>query len=91
MVQLRTGRFGPLPTPETAAAYRYSPAEQQLVDSTTASWIVGDPDTVRAGLDDLVTRTDADELIVTSRVYGYDARARSFELLAAAWGRAAHR
>jgi luciferase family oxidoreductase group 1 len=86
MVQLRTGRFGPLPTPETAAAYRYSLAEQQLVDSTTASWIVGDPDAVRAGLDDLVARTDADELIVTSRVHGYDARTRSFELLAASWG-----
>jgi len=86
MVQLRTGRFVPLPTPETAAAYRYSPGEQQLVDSTTASWIVGDPDAVRTGLDDLVTRTDADELIVTSRVHGYETRARSFELLAAAWG-----
>jgi len=86
MLQLRTGRFGPLPSPETAAAYRYSPAEQQLVDSITATWVVGDPATVTAGLDDLVARTGVDELVVATRVHRYDDRVGSYRRLAEAWG-----
>ena len=85
MLQLRTNRMGPLPTPETAAAYNYSPAEQALVDSITATHIVGDPATVRRELAELAARTAADELIVTGRVHGYGDRVRSFELLAEAW------
>ncbi len=88
MLQLRTGRLGPLPSPETAAAYRYSIPEQDLVDSISASWVVGDPATVRAGLDDLVARTGVDELIVSTRVHGYADRLRSYRLLAEHWGTA---
>ena len=85
MVQLRTGRLGPLPSPETAAAYRFTEAEQALAASVTESYVVGDPLAVRAGLADLVDRTGADELMVTSRIHGYADRVRSFELVARAW------
>lgn len=84
-LQLRTSRLGPLPSPETAAAYRYTDAERDLVESVTATHVVGDPSTVRRGLEELVARTGADELMVTTRVHGPADRVRSFELLARAW------
>lgn len=85
MLQLRTNRPGPLPTPSTAAAYRYSAREQELIDSITESYVVGNPHTVRAGLADLARRTAADELMVTTRIHGYADRVQSFELVAEAW------
>jgi len=85
MVQLRTNRLGPLPTPEQAHAYRYTPAEQALVDEVTATHVVGDPGAVRRDLTALVARTGADELMVTTRVHGSTDRERSFALLAEAW------
>jgi luciferase family oxidoreductase group 1 len=85
MLQIRTNRLGPLPTPETAAAYRYTEGERALVDSVTGTHVVGDPDTVRRELVELATRTAADELMVTTRVHGYADRLRSFELLADVW------
>ena len=49
-VRLRSGRPGRLPTPEEAAAYRYPPAEQLIIDGRTTGSIIGSPQTVRAGL-----------------------------------------
>jgi luciferase family oxidoreductase group 1 len=46
--------------------------------------IVGGFETVRHGMQALVDRTAADELIVVSDVYDYELRRRSFELIAAA-------
>jgi luciferase family oxidoreductase group 1 len=81
MVRLRTGRPGLLPTPQEAAEHRFTPAESELVRSWRASHVVGDPATVRAGLEALVSRTGADELIITTSVHDHAARLRSFELL----------
>jgi luciferase family oxidoreductase group 1 len=85
-LRLRTNRLGPLPSPEEAAAYPYSPAERDLVDSLSASHLVGDPATVRRGLADLAAATGADELMVSTRVFGYADRLRSHQLVAEAWG-----
>jgi luciferase family oxidoreductase group 1 len=86
MVRLRQGRPGVLPTPEEAASHEWTPAEQQLRDSWSAPLVCGDPETVRAGLDELARRTRADELMVTTMVHDHRERLRSFELLAALWG-----
>ncbi len=83
-VQLRTGRLGPLATPEQAAAYRYSEAEAALVAETTATHLIGDPATVVAGLDALVDRTGADEVMLSTRAHSYEARVRSLALVAEA-------
>jgi luciferase family oxidoreductase group 1 len=85
-LRLRTNRVGPLPTPQAAADYEYTPAELEIVEPVTASHVVGDPATVRAELDALVVRTGADELMVTTRVHAQADRVRSFELLAGTWG-----
>ncbi|HET6873136.1 MAG TPA: LLM class flavin-dependent oxidoreductase [Acidimicrobiales bacterium] len=81
-VQLRTGRLGLMPSPEEAAAYRYSAAERALVEQTMATHVIGPPEAVAAGLNALVARTSADELIISTRVHSYEARARSLELIA---------
>lgn len=82
ILQLRSGKLGPLPSPEDAAAYDYSPAEAALVEETTASHLVGDPQTVAEGLTELQRRTSADEIMLSTRAHSYEARVRSLELVA---------
>src|SRR5690606_15026237 len=86
MVRLRTGRPGLVPTPEEAEAYRFSPMEREFVDSWNANVVHGTPDEVRAGLDDLQKRTGADELMLTANAHSGQARLRSYELIADAYG-----
>ena len=71
-----------MPSPEEAAAYRFSPAERNLVEQTLATQVIGDPPAVEKGLRALATRTEADELIISTRVHSYEARVRSLELVA---------
>ena len=44
------------------------------------------PDTVMAGLADLVEATDADEIMLSTTTHGLAERSHSMELIAAAWG-----
>jgi luciferase family oxidoreductase group 1 len=81
-VRLRTGRPGRFPTPEEAAAYKYSPQEQALLDGRVGSQVIGGPATVRDGLKELIERTGADELMITTAVHSHAERVRSYELLA---------
>ena len=62
----------------------WTPAEKAQVMEMLAVSIVGSPATVSAGIDQLVARTGANELIVVSDVYDHRARLRSFELIAGA-------
>lgn len=81
-LRLRSGRPGLYPTPEEAAAHAYTPFEREMIRGWTASHVVGSPDTVRHGLQDLLERTGADELMVTTMAHGFGDRVRSYELLA---------
>jgi luciferase family oxidoreductase group 1 len=85
-VRLRGGRPGRFPSPEEAAAYQYAPFEQALLRERVSSQIIGDPATVRAGLAELIERTRADELMITTMVHGHADRVRSYELVAEAVG-----
>ncbi|MGW8884402.1 LLM class flavin-dependent oxidoreductase [Streptomyces sp. NPDC055749] len=86
MVRLRTGRPGLIPSPEEAAAYAFSPMEREFVDSWLSNVIHGTADEVRTGLDDLAKRTGADELMITANAHGGEARLRSYDLIADAYG-----
>jgi luciferase family oxidoreductase group 1 len=81
-VRLRTGRPGQYPSPETAAAYPYQPAEERLVRYRMATQAVGSPATVRAALQRLVDATGVNELMVTTMAYDHRDRLRSYTLLA---------
>ncbi|WP_030582944.1 LLM class flavin-dependent oxidoreductase [Streptomyces anulatus] len=86
MVRLRTGRPGLIPSPEEAEAYDFSPMEREFVDGWLANVIHGTADEVRGGLDDLARRTGADELMITANAHGGEARLRSYDLIADAYG-----
>ncbi|OZC01742.1 5,10-methylene tetrahydromethanopterin reductase [Rubricoccus marinus] len=82
---IRTGRFEPLPSPETAIAHDYSPAEQQAVDLYRQIAIVGTPEAVRDEITRRAEEAGADEVMVTTNIYDPEARLRSFSLLAEAF------
>jgi len=87
MLRLRQGRPQPIPTVEQAEALlsRLSPAERAAVEETVERAIVGGPDTVHAGLSELVELTGADELMLTSQVADPGQRARALERVAQAF------
>jgi luciferase family oxidoreductase group 1 len=81
-LKLRSGRPGPMPSPEEAAAYPYTELERAYAEDRQATQIIGAPETVRRGLTDLLTATSADELMLTTMVFDPADRLRSFELVA---------
>ncbi|HEX8005198.1 MAG TPA: LLM class flavin-dependent oxidoreductase [Trebonia sp.] len=81
-LRLRQGRPGRIPSPEEAEAYPYSDLERAMVEDRQSTQLIGAPDTVRAGLEDLLKRTEADELMITTQTYDPADRLRSFELVA---------
>ena len=85
-VQLRTGRPGRMPSPEEALAHVFTPDEQPIVASYRRLQIVGTPDQVRARIEEIATRTRADEVMIATHAYDPAARVRSYELVARAFG-----
>ncbi|MGE3324196.1 MAG: LLM class flavin-dependent oxidoreductase [Acidimicrobiia bacterium] len=84
-VRLRSGRPGRMPTPEEADEYQFTPVEHEFARHRLLSQTIGDPDSVRTRLLELIERTGANELMVTTMVHGHADRLRSYELLAEAW------
>lgn len=84
-VRMRSGRSGPIPSPEEALAYSYTPTELMLARSVRSQRIIGTPEIVKAQLDKLIERTGADELMITTLIYGHQNRLRVYELLAEAF------
>jgi luciferase family oxidoreductase group 1 len=89
VLNMRTGRPSPLPSPEDAAAYDYNDAEADQIRRFRRAQIVGDAAAVRDEIADLADRTQADEVMVMSMVYHHDERVRSYQLIADAFGLAA--
>jgi luciferase family oxidoreductase group 1 len=85
-VRMRTGKPGPLPSPEEALSHPYTPAERRLLEAYRSMQVVGDPPTVRERLNDLAASTAADEVMVTTMVHDHQERLRSYEMLAEAFG-----
>ena len=77
----RTGRFIRLPSPQDAAVH----PDLDEANRLPSSRIVGEVSVVIRELEDLVSRTGASELMVTSVAYDLSARIRSIELLAEHW------
>ncbi|HEX2359413.1 MAG TPA: LLM class flavin-dependent oxidoreductase [Solirubrobacterales bacterium] len=84
--RLRAGRPTRFPTPEEAAAHRFSAQEGAAVAAVFGSAVIGGPETVREGLEELAERTGADELMITTMVHAQSDRLRSYELIADVMG-----
>lgn len=83
-LKLLSGKPIQLPSPEEARDYPYTPQEQAALEAISAMQIVGSPHTVRAQLGELLEKTQADELMLTTMMYSHNDRLRSFELVAEA-------
>jgi luciferase family oxidoreductase group 1 len=70
--------------PIDSMAGRWSPPEEKHVSHMTRYSVVGSPETVRQGLENLLATTGADELILTAQIHDHAARLRSFEIAATA-------
>ena len=85
ILQLRTGRLGPLPSPEEAAQYSFTAAEKSIVEDAMSTHLIGDAERVILGLRQLQERTGADEIMLSTRAHSYEARLRSLTLIARGW------
>jgi luciferase family oxidoreductase group 1 len=81
-VNLRSGRPGRLPPPKPGFREQAGPAERALLDSVLSCSAIGSPDTVRAQMQDFISRTRADELMITCQMFDHAARLRSYEIAA---------
>jgi luciferase family oxidoreductase group 1 len=80
--ELRRGRLIPVPPPETALAY----LEREGVEPGAGRRaVLGDPQTVRAGLEEVAAAYGAEEVIVVTITHDHAARRRSYELIASAF------
>ena len=86
ILQLRSGRLGPLPSPEEAAQYPFTAAEKSIVEDAMSTHLIGDPDEVTEGLRQLQVRTGSDEIMLSTRSHSYEARVQSLSLIAYKWG-----
>lgn len=80
------GVFAPIPSPEEALAYPYSPWERQQALSYRSQHIIGTPPAVKAETEALGAATGADEIMVATTTHDHAVRRRSYELLADAFG-----
>jgi luciferase family oxidoreductase group 1 len=85
-VRLHRREFLPIPSPEEARAYEYSPQERVVVEMNRQRHFIGTPPKVVSLIRQIVEATEADEIMVTSMIYGRAERRRSYELLAEEWG-----
>ncbi|MBV8779448.1 MAG: alkane 1-monooxygenase, partial [Alphaproteobacteria bacterium] len=78
----RLGTPGRVPPPVADFVASLDGYQRAVIEDAFGAAVVGAPETVRRGLDDLAARTGADELMITANIYDHDKRKRSFELVA---------
>ena len=75
---LRSGR--PIQLPPPSKEWERDPANRMDLTNQTRVSFVGAPDTIRPQMEEFISRTSADELIIVSHIYDHAARLRSYEL-----------
>ena len=82
-INLRRGRPGLIPPPIDDIESYWTPVEKLGVERALACAVIGDADTVQAGIDAFIARHKPDELMITANVFEHAARRHSFEIAAA--------
>ena len=85
-VRLRTGQPGKLPPPVENYREELGTQGNAILDHVLACSAIGSAETVREGITRFIARTQVDEVIVASNVYDFEARKKSLEIAAAAFG-----
>jgi luciferase family oxidoreductase group 1 len=81
---LRSGKLIPVPPPEKAIDFLAREGQPSTGSLPGRRGIIGSPETVRAGIEQLADEYGAEEVIVVTITYEHRARLRSYELLAQA-------
>lgn len=81
-INLRSGQPGLLPAPVENYAQNLPAQHRMVLDQTLSCSVVGTAETVKNGLEALIKRTNADELIVTTPLHDPQQRLKSFTMLA---------
>jgi luciferase family oxidoreductase group 1 len=84
---LRQGRL--IPVPPVDKALRYLETRERKAGGSGRRAVIGSPDTVRAGLEQVAAEYGAGELVILTITFEHEARRRSYELIAEAFGRSA--
>src|SRR6195256_5377738 len=77
-LNIRSGRPGRLPPPIEDFDQRIDRYGAAMLADALSCAMVGSRDTVRRGMENFVSRTGADELMVTANVFDHEKRKRSF-------------
>lgn len=81
-VGMLRGSRGLMPAPIDNIEDFWSPAEKAQVSHMLSCAFVGSPDTVHKGLEQFLTRTEADELMISAPIFDHQKRLNSIKLLA---------
>lgn len=79
------GERGPAPTLEEAAAWPFTDEELDAMKSRRSRQIIGTPDEVKAGIEDLAVQSEADEVVLLTITPTFEDRLKSYELIADAF------
>lgn len=82
--RLRSGQPGPLPRPVDDITAHLDAAVIRMVDQALSCSVVGTPDMVARGIEQLIAQHAPDEIIFNGPIHDHSARLRSFEIAAAA-------
>jgi luciferase family oxidoreductase group 1 len=85
-VGLVRGRRGLLQPPVESMEGLWTLGERAHVERMTRISVVGSPESVRRGMEDLIDATGADELMLTGQIFDHEARLHSFEIVSQARG-----
>ncbi len=85
-LRVRTGQRTAIPSPEEALAHPYSEVERHFVQDVWRRTVAGDPEQVKARLLEMSGAYGVEEFVVVTVCHSFEARLRSYELLAEAFG-----
>jgi alkanesulfonate monooxygenase SsuD/methylene tetrahydromethanopterin reductase-like flavin-dependent oxidoreductase (luciferase family) len=83
---LRQGKLIPVPPVEKALRFLEQQGSSPDASRHDRRGIIGDPDKVRAGIEEVARTYGAEEVMVVTIVHDHEARRRSYELIAEAFG-----
>ena len=75
-----------MPTPEDALAYPWTNMERAFAQDIDSRTIAGDPEQVKERLETLASEHKVEELVIVNVMYSFEARVKSYELLAEVFG-----
>jgi len=81
-VNLRSGKPKKLQPPVAGYLDTITPQQRDVLDEIMLCAAIGSTDTVKRTIEEFISQTQADELIITSMIFDHSARLRSYEITA---------